>query len=179
MPETAATGPISKPEQLAREMLAASAALRTWTGSADAAEALGRIHGNALPPPANGALDYTPEELDSYRPFVLCYMPDNGLELHNDNSGAPPNFRHAGDIIVELEQATPPAVALDNFEAHRQWSNTIGDILDDLQTLAATQQHLSVLSVHLERAPFRNHPQQWARTGDSQFAVLRLRFGAR
>ena len=137
----AASGPLSTADDRLIQTLADAAAFRTWCSAADQAEALARIHQDGLPSPA--AETYTPAELNTYRPFAICWTePDGGFRVEKDAvGGAVWEYRDGGRMAAYLEQQAPD---LEPGPLARTVKNSIGDIIDDVLALAGQAGYLAV-----------------------------------
>lgn len=162
-----------------RDMLAASPAFQTWTGTPDSTGALERIYYEGLPAPAN-SIRYTRGELEDYRPYALVYIADEGGFTRDIL--ATTSFDEAGIVVLTLEQTAPTNLGDDpSSDANIQWSNSIGEIVDGLATLraamtnAVTDQYLAFDRLRLMARGWASKDQQVAQ-GLFQRAIIAVDF---
>lgn len=140
-----------------RNLLAACPAWQTWTGAADAAEALLSTHKGAI------AIDPDAgEAIADARPLALVKLPDNPTVEGEDisGSGAGTGFTVDQDILLLLEDnvaagdADDPAAALQTF-----WDHNL-DVLREAFAPGRVELYLSVLTfrlLHCGRSPTEEH----------------------
>lgn len=174
---TVAAGSISKAEEYLRTMLADCDAFRTWSGAANQAKALARIHVMGLPPPENGDV-HTLVELQTYRPYVIVWTNETeGFSLEADAGGDRFHFAEGGTLMLELNQDVPEEITNNRREIYRRFMNSIGQILDDLQQLAGTAGYLTVRRMVVVDGPNRSDRKSWSKQGDYVDVRIRLEWG--
>lgn len=146
---TAPAGSMNLAVKYCRDMLSACSEFQTWTDSVDATAALERIYYEGLPMPAN-LRRHTKAELEHLRPFAIVYTADeDGFTRELLATDA---FSEHGTIILHLEQNAPSDLGDDpSSDANIQWSNTIGNVVDDLCDLRVTAAagHVLLLRIRL------------------------------
>lgn len=184
---TAATGCISKAEDLLRTMLAHCHALKAWMGVADGAAALERIYLAMMPPPQiyDEEADHTfyVTELQERRPFCIVWTSeDNPFRI--DIVASPNCPSQSGTLHVLFEESVPDHLK-DNYpEAYRSFYNTIGNILHSesqqtpgLVELNGTAGYLYFRSLSVT-PPVRCPEDSIATQGDSHQLTLTVEWGA-
>lgn len=168
-----------RPQGYLRTLLSNSATLQAWTGTADAAAALARIHHDGLPEPGDNRPRHTLAELKGYRPYAIVWLDgDGGYRRVQDGYGLGPQLgAEAGRLKFELVQDVPAAVANDIAEADLLWKNTIGQILDDLVVLIATGAYLLVRALSIDEGPYRYEASRAAEIGDAQGITIGVDWG--
>ncbi len=162
-----AVGRLSKAEEFARVTLADAAAFRTWCGASTQAEALARVHPQALPGP-NANREHTIEELQTARPFVILnHDPEPGGYSREMTAidGAGYNSIDSGRIMVEFQQDVPPKRKNDSQAVLRAATNSMGTMLDDVFALAGMGDYLDIRRIQVA-GPWRNAFNKQATQGD-------------
>ncbi|OHB82794.1 MAG: hypothetical protein A2V98_25875 [Planctomycetes bacterium RBG_16_64_12] len=144
-----------------RASLAASTTFQTWTGSADAAAALSRIHLSALPPPAAGAEDYSAAEWDGYLPLAILHTARYHSEFDSDTG-----YAKQGTLVIHLLGAVAEAKHDLPGEAGRDFDNVIGGIIADLESRANQAGYLTVKSIDMPEEPERGPIDEEDTLGD-------------
>lgn len=184
---TAASGCISKAEDLLRTMLANCTTLKTWMGAADAADALERIYLAMMPPPQihDEEADHTfyLTELKERRPFCIVWTSDKS-PFRIDMVAAPNCPSPSGTIEVLFEENVPDHL-IDNYpEAYRLFFNTVGGILHSessaspgLVELNGTAGYLYFRTLSVS-SPTRSPEDVIATQGDAHQILLTVEWGA-
>ncbi len=143
----AAVGRLTKAEENGRLTLADAAGFRTWCNASTQAEALARIHPDAIPGPGS-AREFTLEELRDARPYAILNLdPESGYvrEAHARESDGTYNTRDSGRIEIRFEQDVPRKRAHDLQGLFRDVKNSMGQIIDDMVGLAGKAIYLNVV----------------------------------
>ncbi|MEK6799385.1 MAG: hypothetical protein AABZ12_10500 [Planctomycetota bacterium] len=172
---TAAESAISLAEEALRLSLADSPAFRTWCGAANQAEALAKIHHEALPAPAN-ADAYTKSEIQGLRPYAIVWTdPEDGHRRERIAQGV---HKDGGTLHLRLVQNYAAGDA--PGEASRKLENDAGKILDDLETNSTTSGVTSAYLV-IERmapaGPYRCGDDEEVVEGDFLWMDVRVEWG--
>lgn len=169
---TAPVGAITTVEAMLGGTLSNCAAFQTFVGAADAAEALLRIHYAALPAPADGQ-QYTAAELAALRPFALIWTSEReGFERRRIAVGTDGfEFGESGRLQLELVRTVPTLGADEPALVEREFLNAIGQIIDNLCTLAGQGGYLAIERLSLDEA-WRTHPDLANEIGDETGARL-------
>ena len=172
---TAPLGSIALAQEYLRTTLADCTSFRTWVGAVNQAQALARIHHEALPPPITGS-EHTLEELRAYRPCALIWTDvDNGFArrvVSVDSS------IDSGSLGLRLAQDVGEEISHLHAEVYQRFINSVGQIVDELVGLAGLAGYLAMTSLELKSGPFRSHPDEYETVGDIQFCDLRITWGA-
>lgn len=157
MPATAA-GAVALAIDNLRNTLADSTEFRTMVGASGAsaqAQARGRIHAFAIPPPASARWELA--EMQAARPFALLYPPSDGGGYRAEYAaGGDGNYySDSGRLIVELAENVPANVADDPAEVEWEWWIRIGKIIDEVLTLAGGGGYLNIASIEVTDGPDR------------------------
>jgi hypothetical protein len=130
---TAAAGPISEAEERLRNMLAGSSSFQSWTGTATAAAALGKVFLHELPAPAGET--YSRDELGWMWP---CAVVSTAQDEAFGWQPAAMDVAMAGGLIdCDLYDGIPEELEGNFGEAARRFLNRVGSVLLDLKTLGA------------------------------------------
>ncbi len=169
-------GTLQLAESHLRTMLSASAELQSWLGVTSAADALSRIHYMALPR-RGGAGAYGRSELESARPYVLIYTES----FRGDHAATDTFYRyqHSGSFAVILEQTIDADLldgglggrAEDRATMHLEFQNTIGVIIDELETDSGGAGNLAFSAIEMS--------EPWQRTLDDDVETMGHAMGVR
>lgn len=181
----AATGPISSAKSLLRTMLSKCAALQAIDGASfSEAELLERIYLDALPAPPDFRPEYSREEMEQLRPFVLLYMPGmTGFGMQAVSAGSVTGAASHGSFIVELHRSVPEAETKDPGAIDRSLENILGRLLSTNDMNSPGLWQLSRYGTFLELTNtellevFRTHPDEVPSKGDFQIATLLVQWG--
>lgn len=180
-----AAGPIAIAKSKLREMLSKCTALQSWDGlTLTEAQLLERIYLDALPAPPEFRTEFTREELESLRPFVLVYMPNMfGFGMRSVSSGSLQGSNSYGAFFVELHRNVDQDEATDPAALDRSFENTLGQLLTTgdrsnpgLWQLSAYGTYLEIASVELVEL-YRAAQDEITARGDYQSATLLVRWG--
>lgn len=178
-----ANGIIHCPLETARTTLSKCTAWQTWQGNAwSEADALARIYIDALPPPANNAVEHSLEELKEYRPYIVVTdAVEGGFTIFKNASGG--GFSQGGMIVVEINQDEPDDIATDYAEVRKQMRIGMGKLLRSLDInnpglaeLAETPGCLFWRRANVV-GPVRTEEAELARLGDAQRAWIEIHWG--
>jgi hypothetical protein len=180
MPLPTATGELTGAVNNLANQIANCAAFRTFTGTANAAQALERVHYSALPKPAHGGV-HSLAELKGHRPFALIYNDEEtGITLTHDSSGVVMN--HVPQEIAlhfYLERDVPPEHSHNPSQADADFVGIVDDFLSDFLALAGVAGYFGVSELTL-RGPVRSTEEDEPAMGDYQVMFFRAvhRIGA-
>ena len=145
-PLTAASGVISLVDDNAMSTIAQSASFQSWTRTTSAAAAKNRIFFDAVPDPAEGGV-YTVDEMEQFFP---CGILSTG-RAHGNGSGTA-GFENDGEVRLQLLDVVPKSLAVqETGELGRRFKNHVGDLIEDLQTLAESGTNLIIEDWRIER----------------------------
>ena len=168
-----AQGPISLAKQNGVDLLAATAAFQSFVDAADASEAKGSIHRDALPRPETEG-DWTRAELENARPFALVSTwPDAGFVT---NRIAQLQERESGQLAVQLEDGVRNVEVDDPAALAERIENVVGQIIAEAWDLGDGSDHLRLKTVEFigwERAD----PDMATSQGDHWQALMRWEWG--
>lgn len=155
---TAPAGTLSLAKSHLRAMLAACTAFQTWTGAADAAAALERIHYEGLPAPSGE--ERTLDEWESLRPYAVIWMAEQGgFRRDLDSWSDTGEFNASGRLMLRFEQACPDGHNEEpSSDANLQFSNSVGQIIDGLCALVGGAGYLAFTAIGVEFGPYWPHP---------------------
>lgn len=183
------------PQMLLAKTLADCTEFRNLVGASDHASAMAHIWHEALPPPADGADNYTLAEMQAYRPFALIFTNDLDGELSSRQASNPGAWADQGSLRILLEIDTPAdldesPVLLDHMLKQivgriirRPSDETAGQfygLIDRAHTTNETDgySYLATDQVSFRgyhRSSYRDQPGQ----GDFLFAWLEIQYGQR
>ena len=175
---TAPLGSMSLAQEYLRITLADCAAFRTLvgaTGGTAQAQALARIHHDALPPPRIGS-EHSLAELELYRPCALLWQSQNsgfGRKVVANQT----SIDH-GVLMIRIAADVDKEISENHQEVYIRFQNAISQILDELVFLAGQAGYLAITAIDVESGPYRTHPDEYETTGDCQFCDLRITWGA-
>lgn len=181
----AATGPIATAKSLLRTMLSKCVALQTIDGNSfSEAETFERIYLDALPSPPDNRPEYSREEFEALRPFVLLYMPAlTGFGMQANAAGSITAAVAHGSFIVELHRAVPEHEQTDAAAADRSLENILGRLITTgdmanpgLWQLSRASTYLELVNTELLEV-YRTHPDDIPSKGDYQIATLLVQWG--
>ncbi len=166
----AATGDISLAQDRVAQMLADSAAFRTFAGVATAEVARSdAIYCDGLPKPSGR--EYTPAELEALRPFALVFTEtDDGFRLNCLAQGV---FQPSGRIIVLLERGVPAEDEDDVAKLDEYMRNSAGAILDDLTQMSGQEGYVDISEIVFS-GPGRVETKDVQDMGDFQQMFLQI-----
>lgn len=177
MPVTASSI-LAEPAETLRTMLADCAALRTWFGAADAAEAKLRIHVGGVPEPVADE-GFTQAQLESARPLALIHIePRGGGAAFKAYAGGSRNFFRASGVLSLIFEADIDSANVGNpQDAYLEFINAVGAVIDDLQTLAGSSTYLDIRAIDIAEGPWRVPEDENAGGGDYFFVALSVAWG--
>lgn len=149
---TEPAGNLSKMLSNLRTLVAASSTFQTWTGSADATEALDHVYYLTAPKNASKPLAMV----------SLTPMPSEYFKMHAAGTS---NKMHIKSrmLLTVVDDLNTPA---DPADSYVHYLNHVGGVLDDMTTLAAQGGYLAVTGVDLLEAPWLLHKDEQAQLGD-------------
>jgi len=156
---TSATGRIASPIEFLRNMVRDSTSFRQWVSvpgkTATQGQASARIYFDKVPGPTNGK-EYTSAELATLRPYCLLFREDAeaGFKVSEVGVGT---FADEGRITARFVKDVPPNLEDVEQESYVQFTNDIGDILEDLLLLPQQAGYL-VSRDFTAVGPVRGHP---------------------
>lgn len=176
---TEPAGCISLAQHYLRQMLADTAAVRTWLDVDNQAAALLKIHHEGLPPPADNAAEHTRAELVGYRPYIVVFTgEDNGLTLSHDAGGPAFEYAESGRLTVRLYQNCPDGHGSEpSSDANLQFKNSVGLIIDGLAAKSGGAGYLAIERLTLSDGPYWGHPDLAPSQGIWQGADLAIEWG--
>lgn len=157
----APSGPWSEILYNAQTLIANSANFRTWVGAADVAAARNSIHMVAY------------EASSPTRPFAIVAQGTDWMHA-GAAGGAGITYLTSGIVAVTFEADITEALAAD---AEFEFTNPVGDILDDCLDLAGTSGYLAVHSFEKTKGPSRSGEQMDAGQGDYYRAKFNFIWG--
>lgn len=161
---TTASGSISLAAEYAAATLADCAAFQSWCGASSAANARGRIHLEALPPPANKE-EFTVDELHAHRPYAILSTSSFGYR-YESRSNDSFDFSRRGRIELYFEEDVLAEISGQNAEVMLRFYNNIGAILDQLCDRAGQAGFLAFTEIEMGAAAYRTHQNQYETEGD-------------
>lgn len=165
------TGPLSLPLYRLREMLAASTAFQTLTGTANASAARARVHYMHTPAPTNGR-EFSAAEYTASWPMVV--IDANGTKRSAIAASPPDTYADGGEIWAMFEAvvaagATPADVDLD-------FLNKVGAVVLDLEAGSSVGENLSIRET--ETGPLIQRQEDRANATPNTIAVeMLIRWG--
>lgn len=142
------TGGISIATSALRGMVADSPSFRAWVGVLGTApeltlhgQALDRVHLETIGVAPNREQTWTPELLDTIRPYALVGISQARpyeLTLQGGASGGGPTFADAGSLYLNLVATIHPNEIGQPETAFTSFANTVSAILDDVAALSGS-----------------------------------------
>jgi hypothetical protein len=147
--------PVTGPAELLALSLAASTTWQAICGAADAGEARRRIYFEGLPLPEDRET-HQRDELIALRPYALIYPAGRaGRDDQAEAGGTRLHFRRGGRLILELVRNGPdPAGDQPPGPATLDWSNRVGQIMEDLCGVFGSTGYLAALRLSLSGPPY-------------------------
>lgn len=166
----AAAGDWSKCFANAKTLLAAGSTFQTWVGHAgDATSAAEHIYEEELD--ADG-------DLSAKRPYALLLEFDPAeYERFMGSGGARNHFLTRGAVRVMFEEDIAADDVGDAATERRRFKNTLGQIIGDVELLAASGGYLMVRRIVLEHGPVRSDANEATTEGNYLQAAVRLEYG--
>ncbi len=168
---------MAKAQDILRVTLADCATFRTWvdaTGVAAQQQARDRIYDEGLPPPPLGVV-YELEDIQNLRPHAI--ITTLSYRSSHDSTGSAFGFVDSGILVLRLEQDVPPDIANDMAEIGRRFTNTIGNIWDELEALAGGAGYLAIEAIDMSEPWGRSAEQDADGMGDFVRAELTITWG--
>lgn len=162
---TVAAGNLSLALDLFKTTLANSSNFQTWVGAANATEALRSIYKEGLPPPDDGRT-HDLAELESYRPYAL--IATDTFARNEEAVGSSTEFDQSGSLLLKLVRDVPVGIRGDIQEVGLTFENEVGQILDDLCTLAGVNPYLAIKSIDIPEPWYRTTEDDLDTQGDAQ-----------
>ena len=126
----AATGPWASPQDSLRTTLSYCKYFQTWSGAANQAAALAKIHNYDLTAPTGNADTHTLAALQALRPFAAVFTePQGGLTISKDSGGASFGYSTRGNLVCWLEDDITSQQAADIPALDRTIQNAVGKII--------------------------------------------------
>lgn len=183
--------PISLSLQYARLLIARSSTFQTWRGAANETEALTGVHLFAPPGPPDldgaGPTSHTRGQFETMRPFAVVGLPEPAVyEAVATSGGAALHFARRGQIIVQIEDDVPVALADDESEADAaiNFCNQFGGIIKDIigepdvtAPLSGSSGNLFVRELSIVEGPVRQERSEEGDIGDYFWVQLALDWG--
>jgi len=164
----AASGFVSKPLGYLRTTLAASSTFQTWTGAADATEALDYIY--VVSTPTDDADD---EANVPDAPFALVDWGEDFARTA-EADGARNHFVLSGSLALLLRGAVD--ADHDDADAAMTFLNAVGGIMADLEALAGTAGYLDIREMSFIERPARPGTDEAQTHGDFYQVIIRVEF---
>lgn len=142
MPQTP-SGLMSLPLDHLRRLVSACEAFQTWTGAADATEALEHIHMVELP------------QGDLVRPFALIGFGDRWKSEQRSIQ----LYTKTGELFLMFEDDVAAADQASAADALFGFMNPMGDVVSEMLQLAGTDDYLNVLEMEMEVPPIRENEE--------------------
>lgn len=162
------TGLLLGPLENLRDLIADATAWRTWTDSANAAEARAHTH-LILPKPQTGDA-YTVDERSSQRPLAVVsfFTPESGFggEPQQSRTVAGLAYRHANKLFLKIEADTP-ADKRETYEEGLLWfMGQMDSVYEQILGLGNTPGYLAIAAMSVWIQPFRVSSEKRATLGD-------------
>jgi len=158
-----ASGPLSLPLENLRALLAASSNFQSWVGAANAEEAKASIH--------LVAVEGTPS-----RPFALIAQGDS-WEREASADGAKKHFEASGELFLLFEADISEPYQGDPRDAELEFTNAVGAIVSDMESLAGSDGYLAVRRIGLKEGPARSQGDEKSGSGDYYQIIFSVEWG--
>ena len=139
------TGPLSKPLNRLRTLLSESATWQTWTGSADATEALEHIY----------LVEADPDEVT--RPFAVVGFGDS-YNARAEAGGAGQVYVDGGELFLMFEDE--PDSEHSAADAELTFLNNVGNSLSEMLEISGTDAYLTIEEITLDWGPARSRREE-------------------
>jgi hypothetical protein len=178
-------GVVGDPANRLRQMLADCVPFRTWCSAANAAEALTKIHFDALPAPEepDETDAYTEEDFAGQRPYALIY-PDEATPQLMTRDSSPNCWNYSGSLIVilsktydEIENGTPTEVFVQLAQEIDAICSNDSDSEPGLQQLATRPGYIGIKQIEIHWQG-RTPPEHRNAYGDAYDVLLRIMWGS-
>lgn len=128
----AGTNCITQAEDALIELLANSAAFRTFTGTANATAAKTKIYLYDVPATAQDKDDYSSAEFVALFPCAIIGPPDEGQTLEGRYTANGVNYEYTVDLAFSVRFERQRGASDTDQVAVRKLCNAIGDVIDQL-----------------------------------------------
>lgn len=176
---TAASTSLGKAREHLRAMLAASTAFQAWVGAtgedaaAKTAAAMGSIHYESLPLPAEEAEVYSAEEVAAYWPYAILFS--DGYQIR---PVATESHRDGGIFGLQLVGLADETAGNAPNETTTIFENSVMQVLEDLAALREQAGSLDFSELQVMGGPVRSRPDDIAAGGRDELALtVRIPWG--
>ncbi len=149
----AAVGAYTLARENLRQALAASSTFQAWTGSADAAAALERIHLTGLPLPPREQEAFTREDLAGLLPCAIISVAK--FAAVHESTSCSWNYAHGGILNLHLVGWVDQDLAEYPAAGGRKFDNVIAGIIGDLEAVSGTADGLAFRRLDMMDEPDR------------------------
>lgn len=161
-----AVGVLAAPLETLRRMVAASATFQSWTSSANATEAKTHVHLVAI------------TDASAARPFAIVRYAEDADHREDASAwGATQLFIDQGSIELGFEADVADGDADSHEDAELAFVNDIGQIMEDVNDIAGTDDYLILRGWEVVRGPARAHPSEEHSEGDYYQILLTVEYG--
>lgn len=157
MPQTP-SGLMSLPLSHLRRLVSECEAFQTWTGAADATEALEHIHLVELP------------QGDLVRPFALIGF---GARWKTEQRSVQ-LYTKTGELFLMFEADVADADQASAADAIFGFMNPLGDVVSEMLEKAGTDDYLNVIELEMEEPPLRENEEDAQLNEDYYNAIFNV-----
>ncbi|TXH44326.1 MAG: hypothetical protein E6Q97_32845 [Desulfurellales bacterium] len=148
------TNSITQAEDALIELLANSAAFRTFVGAANATAAKARIYLYDIPSTAEDQDGYTDAEFVALFPCAIIGPPDDGEMFRGTYTANGVNYEYTVDVAFSVRFERQRSGTDTDQAAVRKLCNAIGDVIDQLMLSSGTGGHFAFTDVSPVAAPY-------------------------
>lgn len=174
-------GPLSLSLVNLQILVAACPSFQTWTGSADAAEALTRVHLVDIPAPDAGRSEYTVEQLQAMRPLarVNLFETPNGVggQAWQSDRVAESAYSFSCRLVLDFLDNVGEDMVNDTPGAKLSFMNNVGAVIMDMLGLSGTNGYLVIDRIEIFQSIARSDQTLAAAQGDFYRTQLLLQCG--
>lgn len=166
---------LSEPEDKVADCLASLASFRTWTNTADAAEAKDRIYHDIILTADEEREDtLARERLEQVRPYAQIYWDTFSLvrTAHQSTYGAP-----TFELKLDFEDNFPEQYRSEPRAAERAFKNSIGEIVYDLFQACTGHPYQELAALRMTQGVGRCDPKEVQSKGDFLFIQFTIQLG--
>lgn len=158
--------------------LAGSATFRTLVGASSHASALAKIYFRDLPQPGGEDGVFTLEEMESYRPYGLIWVPFGSYSVRYIATGC---YAPRGKVMLRIVRPVPSAESMSRDDADEAWEDIVAAIMDEMAALcgdsSTAYQYLDFEEIRIHAGPGRTRDDRWPAQGDEQGVDLEILWG--
>lgn len=130
---TPGTNCITKAEDIIRTMISECTSFQTWTSSANAAEALERVHPHCMNAPTGNKREYEPHEWQAMFPLALLEEPEDGDQAEFNVTSHGLTWAYSSALRFDIALFRFRDHSIEERDDVRNLRNSVGDIFEEFK----------------------------------------------